>query len=117
MAMWWFGRSDIPPAGAALGTPGVQIVEPDPPLPGLEGGTVTVDSLGDPYFAWTNPSPRQGDQYLWWLLAAPDQIRTTGQDQVSVPRGAFGAGPVCIEVRLVRGEKTSGQPLRVCEGR
>ncbi|MDR2565335.1 MAG: hypothetical protein LBC97_04615 [Bifidobacteriaceae bacterium] len=118
MAVWWFGRSDIPPAGAAADAVGSAslVVEPDPPLPVLESGTVTVDAQQDPFFAWTNPSPKQGDQYRWWLLASPDQTRLTGQVQVAVPRAEFDGGPVCIEVRLIRGDKTSRQPLRICEG-
>jgi hypothetical protein len=86
------------------------------PLPKLEGGTVTVDALGDPFFAWTNPSPEQGDQYYWSLLATPDRTHVSGEVQVAVPRREFGTGPVCIEVRLVRDEKAAPDKLWVCEG-
>ncbi|MDR2380824.1 MAG: hypothetical protein LBE08_06580, partial [Bifidobacteriaceae bacterium] len=61
------------------------------------------------------PAPRQGDQYRWWILATPDQVHTTGEHQLALPRSEFGAGAVCIEVQLVREERAGTQKLRICE--
>jgi hypothetical protein len=120
VATWWLGKSPPPQANAAP-EPGAETgAEPtlamDDPLPALEGGAVTVDSLGDPFFTWVNPSPAEGDQYHWTLLATPDKAHLTGDVRLAVPRREFGDGPVCVEVRLVRDEKTSPDELRICEG-
>jgi hypothetical protein len=115
LAIWWFGRSDRPEPNRTSASGVSLAVEPGERLPELQGGAVTIDSAGDPFFVWTNPSPRQGDQYHWWPLATPDQTHLTGGVQVAVPRREFGGGPVCIEVQLVRDEKTSSDRLRICE--
>jgi hypothetical protein len=118
LGIWWFGRSSPQPAtGLDEAGPGDEqvIVEQDAPLPELSGGLVTVDAQGDPVFTWSNPSPQQGDQYRWWLLATPDRVHTSGEDLLALPRSEFGKGAVCIEVQLVREERASTQKLRICE--
>jgi hypothetical protein len=116
-AIWWPGSADLrePVGGPKTAEATGAAILPDAPLPALEGGTVTVDGLGDPLFAWTNASPQPGDQYRWWLLATPDQTHLTGDAQAAVPRREFGGGPVCVEVRLIRDEQTSPRALRICE--
>jgi hypothetical protein len=118
LGIWWFGRADpAPPAGLGGSremSPQV-LVEQDAPLPLLDNPLVTADAQGDPVFSWSNPSPAQGDQYRWWVLATPDQVHTTGDDQLALPRSDFGSGAVCVEVQLVREQRASTQKLRVCE--
>jgi hypothetical protein len=57
-------------------------------------------------FSWTNPDPRPGDQYHWYLDPLDDQVGaapggTTSTPQATVPLPE-GADVVCINVRVVR---------------
>jgi hypothetical protein len=118
VAIWWFGRSDLGQNQNQFQqptAPATQIVPQNPPLPTLTGAMVTVDQQGDPVFSWTNPEPQAGDQYKWWFLGKEDQVSTTGETHLALPRDGFGSGPVCIEVQLVRQERTSQDQLRICE--
>jgi hypothetical protein len=120
LALWWSGPLAPPDPGAAQaaadgGRPDAVIAVAQQ-VPRLEGGAVTVDSAGDPFFTWTNPAPLPGDQYRWSPLAAPERARVTGEVQAAVARAEFGGGPVCIEVQLIRDGRTDASELRICEG-
>jgi hypothetical protein len=118
VAIIWLGKdSPEQSSGPTNSQPqdGDILVPQEDPLPQLERGRVTLDKQGDPVFSWNNPSPKQGDQYKWWLLATQDQVHTTGEDEIALPRSDFGEGAVCIEVQLVREQRTSQQKLRICE--
>ncbi|MDR1441445.1 MAG: hypothetical protein LBJ02_03515 [Bifidobacteriaceae bacterium] len=118
VTIWWSGRASLPDLEGQAETSGGSslMIGSDDPLPVLADGAVTVDSTGDPYFAWTNPAPLPGDQYRWSLLGTPERTHLTGEVRVAVPRREFGVGPVCVEVRLIRDDKTSQDLLRICEG-
>jgi hypothetical protein len=117
VVIWWFGRTP-PQEAVGFESPTGQapsIVDPGDPLPKLESRGVTSDSQGDPVFTWHNPSPQAGDQYHWSYLTDPDEAHTVGEVRLALPRSDFGDGAVCVEVRLVRGERTSNDPVRICE--
>jgi hypothetical protein len=118
VGIWWFGRDSEQTADGMAADPSQDeqiVVDQDDPLPELKAAQVTRDAQGDPVFAWSNPSPQQGDQYRWWLLATPDNVHTVGEVLLALPEAEFGKGAVCIEVQLVREERASTQKLRICE--
>ncbi|MGP6170519.1 serine/threonine-protein kinase [Microbacterium sp. A204] len=65
-------------------------------------------------FSWTNPSPEDGDMYLWHTvdLAGAGKTETTEDTSVTVESGA--AGQVCIDVMLRRGDGRASEPARGC---
>ncbi|MGP6176347.1 serine/threonine-protein kinase [Microbacterium sp. A196] len=65
-------------------------------------------------FSWTNPSPEDGDMYLWHTvdLAGAGKTETTEDTSVTVESGA--AGQVCIDVMLRRGDGRASGPARGC---
>lgn len=71
-----------------------------------DGGTVT--------FTWENPSPEEGDSYLWRDVYAdePDAQRQTDVPTVAVES----ADRVCIDVILRRADGRASEPVRGCVG-
>ncbi|WP_404437416.1 protein kinase [Microbacterium aerolatum] len=71
-----------------------------------EGTTIT--------FNWTNPSPEDGDLYLWNTvdLAGDGGTETTKATTVTF-QGAT-SGQVCIDVMLRRGDGRASEPVRGC---
>lgn len=71
-----------------------------------EGSTVT--------FTWTNPSPQEGDSYLWHQVRLDDvgEQKQTAETTVQVesPAGDI----VCIEVMLRREDGRASEPVRGC---
>ncbi|WP_336644999.1 serine/threonine-protein kinase [Microbacterium sp. USHLN186] len=83
------------------------IVPPVTELTGArEGDTVR--------FSWTNPDPQAGDTYIWApvTLDGAGQAQSTESTTVTLP----GRHPdrTCIEVTLVRADRTSAQEVREC---
>lgn len=72
----------------------------------VEGETVT--------FTWTNPDPRNGDSYLWYVvdLAGNGEPGTVTEETVTVP--VSGSGATCIEVILRRDDARASAPVRGC---
>jgi eukaryotic-like serine/threonine-protein kinase len=86
--------------------PIVQVVpEPKAGPVTRDGSTVT--------FAWTNPSPQQGDHYVWMLQATNPTSATVDQPQ-AVVTGADPNAQLCIQVRILRSGRTSANPLTEC---
>ena len=71
-----------------------------------EGTAITFD--------WTNPSPEDGDLYLWNTvdLAGDGGTETTKQTTVTFQGAA--SGQVCIDVMLRRGDGRASEPVRGC---
>ncbi|GEK85518.1 serine/threonine-protein kinase [Microbacterium aerolatum] len=65
-------------------------------------------------FNWTNPSPEDGDLYLWNTvdLAGDGGTETTKQTTVTFQGAA--SGQVCIDVMLRRGDGRASEPVRGC---
>lgn len=65
-------------------------------------------------FTWTNPSPEDGDLYLWNTvdLAGSGKAETTEKTTVTF-QGAS-AGQVCVDVVLRRGDGRAAEPVRGC---
>ncbi|MHC9045141.1 serine/threonine-protein kinase [Microbacterium saperdae] len=63
-------------------------------------------------FTWTNPSPLEGDSYLWTNLdPAGDGAVNQVQDETAT---VTGAGQVCIEVMLRRANGTASDMVKAC---
>ncbi|WP_194421434.1 serine/threonine-protein kinase [Microbacterium abyssi] len=65
-------------------------------------------------FTWTNPSPEDGDLYLWNTvdLAGSGGTETTKETRVMFQGEA--SGQVCIDVMLRRGDGRASEPVRGC---
>ncbi|GGD90031.1 serine/threonine-protein kinase [Microbacterium murale] len=65
-------------------------------------------------FTWTNPSPEDGDLYLWNTvdLAGSGKAETT--DKTTVTFQGASAGQVCVDVVLRRGDGRASEPVRGC---
>jgi hypothetical protein len=114
-----------PPGDAPEDDPG-DVAEADPggvddpivastvPTPVLEsvGPGVDVDSV---VFTWTNPSPVDGDGYVWQRTdgAGDDQRRPTSEGTATVADIAAGT-TVCIDVYIRRSGELSPEPLSAC---
>jgi hypothetical protein len=63
-------------------------------------------------FTWTNPSPLEGDSYLWTNLdpAGDAAVNQVTEEQATVT----GAGQVCIEVMLRRENGTASDVVKGC---
>ena len=63
-------------------------------------------------FTWTNPSPLEGDSYLWTNLdpAGDAAVNQVTDEQATVT----GAGQVCIEVMLRRENGTASDVVKGC---
>lgn len=65
-------------------------------------------------FSWTNPSPEDGDLYLWNTvdLTGPSKTETIEATTVTVQDAA--AGQVCIDVTLRRSDGRASEAVRGC---
>lgn len=103
-------RTDPAPEASETAEP--QDVVPDfvpavsEPVGVREGATVT--------FTWENPSPEEGDSYLWRDVYSddPDAQRQTDVPTVTVES----AERVCIDVILRRADGRASEPMRGCVG-
>jgi len=94
------------------GAGGVVAVVPSPT--GLAGVRLPDGSVT---FTWVNPEPATGDQYLWGVRSATGEptLALLAEPTVTVPPGA--GGQVCIEVSIVRADRSaSARPAEVCVG-
>jgi hypothetical protein len=72
---------------------------------------------GSVEFTWVNPAPSGGDRYLWGVrtLTGPTTFALVDTPRVSVPAGD--GQQVCIEVSIVRADRSaSTRPAEVCAG-
>jgi hypothetical protein len=96
----------------AQGAQGVVAVVPAPT--GLTGVRLADGSVS---FTWVNPEPAAGDQYLWGVRSATGEptLALLAEPTVTVPGGV--GGQVCIEVSIVRADRSaSARPAEVCVG-
>jgi serine/threonine protein kinase len=76
---------------------------------------------GTVVFTWTNPAPVDGDRYLWGVRTATGEpeLALVDDPTVTVPAaqagGAGAVAPVCIEVSVVRADRSaSALPAQGC---
>jgi hypothetical protein len=64
-------------------------------------------------FTWTNPSPLDGDSYIWSQVVVSGEVE---QQQTTDPTAtvAAGAGTVCIDVMLRRDDGRASEIVRGC---
>ncbi|AEE46467.1 serine/threonine-protein kinase [Cellulomonas fimi] len=85
------------------------------PSPHSLAGTVQAD--GSVVFTWENPSPATGDRYLWAVRTATGEPTHALVDAatVTVPAADAPGGAVCIEVSIVRADRSSSaEPAQGC---
>lgn len=84
------------------------------PAPHSLAGTRAAD--GSVMFTWQNPDPQDGDRYLWGVLTATGEPTLTlvDDERVTVPADQA-AGEVCIEVAIVRADRSvTARPAQGC---
>ena len=64
-------------------------------------------------FTWENPSPEEGDSYIWQLvdLSGSAEAATIPDPTVTIEASA---GQTCLDVILRRGDGRSSEPVRGC---
>jgi hypothetical protein len=99
---------DVAGPGATNGGITLSVV-PDP-----VAGTVTRSPDGTSVsFVWKNPKPKAGDQYRWRQQDTTKLPVLTTKAEAVVDSLAPGTN-VCIEVEIIRGGRTSANPLQEC---
>jgi eukaryotic-like serine/threonine-protein kinase len=104
--------AEASPGFGAQGVGGVAAVVPAPT--GLTGVHLADGSVS---FTWVNPEPAVGDQYLWGVRSATGEptLALLAAPTVTVP--ATAGAQVCIEVSIVRADRSaSARPAEVCVG-
>ncbi|MGA0566343.1 protein kinase domain-containing protein [Rathayibacter sp. KR2-224] len=95
--------------------------------PGSDDGQIAVSSVPDPTeasavrstdgttvtFTWKNPKPKTGDSYQW-QQEGTTQGPTQSDQPKAVVAGLTPGSSVCIDVAIVRGGRTSPNPLKAC---
>ena len=79
------------------------------PMPSLLSGTNLGDGTAE--FQWTNPSPQEGDAYIWTIINADENYAEYSRTEdlsviVPIPEDSVA---VCIEVAIVRDDGRSSQ--------
>ena len=90
------------------------ITDPVPSPSGLQG---TRQADGSVVFTWDNPEPQEGDRYVWGVLQATGEPTLAPIDtaRVTVPADQAATAQVCIEVSIVRADRsTSAEPAQGC---
>lgn len=85
------------------------------PAPHSLKGVAQAD--GSVVFTWVNPLPAEGDRYLWAVRTATGEPTPQLADAptVTVPADQAPGGQVCIEVSIVRADRSSStQPAQGC---
>jgi len=64
-------------------------------------------------FTWTNPSPLDGDSYIWTPVAVSGEVdpQQTPDPTATLPATA---GTVCIDVMLRRDDGRASETVRGC---
>ncbi|MDC7121064.1 serine/threonine protein kinase [Cellulomonas fimi] len=85
------------------------------PAPHSLKGVVQAD--GSVVFTWVNPVPAEGDQYLWAVRTATGEgpSELTDAPTATVPAAQAPGGQACIQVSIVRADRSSSaQPAQGC---
>ena len=82
-------------------------VPPVDDLSGTREGTAIT-------FTWTNPTPEEGDIFLWNTVDLAGNGSTTTTDETAVTFEGAASGQVCIDVLLRRGDGRASEPVRGC---
>jgi hypothetical protein len=65
-------------------------------------------------FTWTNPSPEDGDLYLWNAVDLVGSGKAETTEKTTVTFQGATAGQVCVDVVLRRGDGRASEPVRGC---
>ncbi|WP_246247442.1 SDR family NAD(P)-dependent oxidoreductase, partial [Cellulomonas septica] len=86
-------------------------------MPAPHSIRATPQADGSVVFTWVNPEPAEGDRYLWAVRTATGEPTPQLADAptVTVPAEQAPGGQVCIEVSIVRADRSSSaQPAQGC---
>ncbi|MGY4642929.1 serine/threonine-protein kinase [Cellulomonas sp. URHB0016] len=120
VAIAMYGSRDAgpstPPAATQDFTDGTQADVAQAPVPSPHSLAGTRQADGSVVFTWENPTPLDGDHYLWGIRTATGE---PALEIVEVPTvtvaAASAAGQVCIEVSIVRANgQASATPAEGC---
>lgn len=90
------------------------IVGSSVPTPVLEAAAPDADGTSV-VFTWSNPSPADGDGYVWQRTdGAGDQQRVPTSEASATVSGVAAGTTVCIEVFVRRDGELSPEPLSAC---
>lgn len=96
------------PTAAAPADPIAAVV---PSVAGLHGSAAGTRVR----FAWTDPQPKAGDEYLWGVAQPGQEPRLTATSATSVTIPEASGGRTCLSVSLRRSDgRVSAQPVTVC---
>ena len=65
-------------------------------------------------FSWKNPSPEDGDLYLWNTVDLAGGGATETTEETTVTFEGAASGQVCVDVMLRRGDGRASEPVRAC---
>lgn len=82
-------------------------VEPAEKVAGTQEGE-------DAVFTWTNPQPKEGDEYLWRTTTATGKGRITTSEKTSATTPVLEQDRTCIEVVVVRANGKQSDPAVGC---
>jgi len=82
-------------------------------VPDAKAGKPATSAGNSVTFYWTNPSPKSGDQYLWYRDATNIDPQVTTATQATVT-GVDPHQQLCIKVVIKRNGATSPDPLEEC---
>ena len=83
-------------------------------VPTAVAGTVSRSADGQTaVFSWSNPSPKAGDTFQWTRTGGNTDPKSTS-DATATVTGLTPGAAVCIDVDVVRGGRTSAEPLELC---
>ncbi|MEV8218354.1 serine/threonine-protein kinase [Microbacterium sp. NPDC077391] len=78
---------------------------------------VTGTRSGDTVtFTWSNPSPEEGDSYIWAEVTLDGTLQAQTTEKTTVTLDGPHPGRTCIDVSLVRADGRSAQEVRGCVG-
>ncbi|MGW9628054.1 serine/threonine-protein kinase [Microbacterium sp. NPDC055521] len=81
-----------------------------PPVDDLTG-TRSGDAVT---FTWSNPSPEEGDSYIWAEVTLDGTMQAQTTEKTTVTLEGAHPGRTCIDVSLVRADRRSAQEVRGC---
>lgn len=84
------------------------------PAPVLAAATRSADG-SQVTFTWTNPTPVEGDSYVWEQVDGLSDERVRTSDPSAIVTGVGQNTTVCVKVYVLRSGELSPDPLEICE--
>ena len=94
-------------------SPALPLPRPEEPVKAAEEVSGTRKGE-DAVFTWTNPQPKEGDEYLWRTTTATGKGRITTSAKTSATTPVLEQDRTCIEVVVVRANGKQSDPAVGC---